>query len=74
MAHFLKLMQVVVKHVPHERWIQHMIGGLSTVNLTWLFVHESALAYEGRRNAAQGLRSVEGNSLKSSLVSDTAGR
>ena len=65
-ALFLKLMRVVLKHVPLERWIQHMIGGLKTVNLawvnkiavigcTWLFVYESALTYEGRMNAASCL-------------------
>ena len=63
---FLKLMRVVLKHVPLEHWIQQMIGGLKTVSLawvnkiavsgcTWLFVYESALTYEGRMNAASGI-------------------
>ena len=62
-VHFLKLMRVVLKHVPLERWIQLMIGGFKTVNLawvnkiamigyTWLFVYESLRRYEGRMNAA----------------------
>ena len=52
-ALFLKLMRAVLKHVPLERFIQLMIGGLKTVNLAWvnktavigytrLFVYESA--------------------------------
>ena len=64
-ALFLKLMWAVLKHVPLERWIQHVIGGLKTVNLawvnkfavigcTWLSVYESALTYKGRMNAAPG--------------------
>ena len=59
MVLFLKLMRVVLKHVPLVRWIQHMIGGLKTLSLawvfkialigcTWLFVYESALTYEGQ--------------------------
>ena len=59
---FLKLMRLVLKHVPLERWIQYMIGGLKTVNLTWVnkigvvgctwgFVYERAFTYEGRKNA-----------------------
>ena len=35
-VHFLKLMQVVLKLVPLERWIQHMIGGFKTINLAWV--------------------------------------
>ena len=65
-VHFLKLMRVVLKHVPLERWIQLMIGGLKTVNLawvnkvagigcTWLFVYESSVTYEGRMNVAPKL-------------------
>ena len=65
-ALFLKLMRVVLQHVPLERWIQHMIGDLKTGNLsgvnkisvigcTWLFVCESALTYEGQMNGAPGL-------------------
>ena len=61
--HFLKLMRVVLKHVPLERWIQLMICGFKTVNLawvnkaamigyTWHFVYESLRRYEGRINAA----------------------
>ena len=52
MVHFLKLMRVVLKHVPLERWIQLMIGSFKTVNLarvnkiavisyTWLVVYEA---------------------------------
>ena len=52
-----------LKHVPHERWVQPMIGGFKIVKLawvnkiamiryTWLFVYESARRYEGRMNAA----------------------
>ena len=54
--HFLKLKQVVLKHVPLERWIQLMIGGFKIVNLawvknvvigyTWIFVYESAGRYK----------------------------
>ena len=62
-VNFLKLMRVVLKHIPLERWIQLMIGGLKTVNLawinktpmisyTWLFVYESLRRYEGWMNAA----------------------
>ena len=62
-VHFLKLMRLVLKHVPLERWIQLMIAGFKTVNLvwvnkvtmigyTWLFVYESARRYEGRTNVA----------------------
>ena len=62
-ALFLKLMRVVLKHVPLECWIQHMTGGFKTVSLAWvfkiavigckwLFVYKSALTYEGRMNAA----------------------
>ena len=32
-VHYLKLMRVVLKHVPLERLIQLMSGGLKTVNL-----------------------------------------
>ena len=65
-VHFLKLMRVVLKHVPLEHWIQFMIGGFKTVRLawvnkvamigcyTWLFVDESLRRYEGRMNAAPG--------------------
>ena len=35
-ALFLKLMRVVLRHVPRERWIQLMNGGLKTVNLAWV--------------------------------------
>ena len=67
-ALFVKLMRVVLKHVPRERWIRYMTGGFKTVNLswvnkiavivgTWLFVYESAPTYEGRMNAAPSLLS-----------------
>ena len=32
-VNFLKLMRVVLKFVPLERWIQLMIGGFKTVSL-----------------------------------------
>ena len=63
MVHFFNLLQVVLKDVPLERWIQFVIGGFKTVNLawankvvmigyTWLFVYESLRMYEGRMIAA----------------------
>ena len=59
-VNFLKFMRGVLKHVPLERWIQHMIDGFKTVSLawvnkiamigyTWLFVYESAVRYEWRQ-------------------------
>ena len=85
-VHFLKLMRVVLKHVPFERWIQLMIGGFRTVNLawvnkvalngyTWLFVYASLRRYEGRFIAAHGQnRQMSGGrflvSLKEVLCSD----
>ena len=58
-------MQVVLKLVPLERWIQLMIGGFKTVSLAWvnkitiigyiwLYVYESTRRCEGRMNAAPG--------------------
>ena len=35
-VHFLKLIGVVLNHVPLERWNQLMIGGFKTVNLAWV--------------------------------------
>ena len=69
LANYLKLMRVVLKYVPLERWIQLMIGGFKTVNLawvnkiavigyTWLFVYESAGRYERRMNAALGVHGI----------------
>ena len=67
-VHFLKLMRVVLKNVPLERWNQLMIGDFKTVNLAWvnkvamigypwLFVYEIACRYEERMlNAAPGER------------------
>ena len=54
-------MRAVLKHVPLERWIQLLLGGLKTVNLawvnkfamigyTWLFVYERPRRYKGRMN------------------------
>ena len=65
-VHFLKLMRVVLKQVPLERWILLMIGGFKPVSLvwvnkvamigyTWLFVYDSLRRYEGRINAAPGV-------------------
>ena len=59
-------MRTVLKHVPLDRRIQLMIGGIKTVNLewvnkvaiigyTWIFVYESLRRYEGRMNAAPTL-------------------
>ena len=60
---FLKLTAPPLKNLLLERCSQHMIGGLKTVNLTWvnkiaviggtwIFVYESARSYERRLNAA----------------------
>ena len=76
-------MRAVLKHDPLERWIQNMIGGLKTVSLawvnkiavidcTWLFAYESALAYEGRMNAAPNCLQLQGSPVCTNFIAPQA--